>query len=93
MEILNNIWNGLSTENEMIIKLNGIPSTFIEIYLSFCFFTILLKYNYTKKQKYLYIISVSIVSIISSFIIPEPYNVFINYTFIFIILNLIYYNQ
>ena len=86
MEILNNIWNGLSTENEMIIKLNGIPSTFIEIYLSFCFFTILLKYNYTKKQKYLYIISVSIVSIISSFIIPEPYNVFINYTFIFIIL-------
>ncbi len=86
MEILNNLWNALSTENELIIKLNGIPSTFIEIYLSFCFFTIILKYNYTKKQKYLYIISVSVISIISSFVIPEPYNVFINYAFIFIIL-------
>lgn len=86
MEILNNLWNALSTENELIIKLNGIPSTFIEIYLSFCFFTIILKYNYTKKQKYLYIISVSVISIISSFVIPEPYNVFINYAFIFFIL-------
>ena len=87
MGILNNIWNTLNTEkNEMIIKLNGIPSTFIEIYLTFCIFTIILKTNYTKKQKYVYIVSVSTVSIVSSLLIPEPYNVFINHIFIFLLL-------
>lgn len=86
MGILNNIWNTLNTENEMIIKLNGIPSTFIEIYLTFCIFTIILKTNYTKKQKYVYIVSVSTVSIVSSLLIPEPYNVFVNYIFIFLLL-------
>lgn len=86
MEIWNNLWTTLSTENEFLIKLNGIPSIFIEIYLSFCFFTIFLKTNYTKKQKYLYIISVSIISILTGLFIPEPFNVFINYTFIFVIL-------
>ena len=86
MEILNNIWNALSTENEGIIKIISIPFTFVEIYLSFLFFTIVLNYNYTRKQKYLYILSVSMLSVVSSLIIPEPYNVFINYAFIFIIL-------
>lgn len=86
MEVLNNIWNNLNTQNEGLIKIISVPCTFVEIYISFLFFTIVLNYNYTKKQKYSYILSVSILSIISSIIIPEPYNVFINYAFIFIIL-------
>lgn len=86
MEILNNIWVALSTENTTMLKIISIPGTFVEIYLSFCFFTVILKTTYTKKQKYIYIFSVTLLSILSSFIIPEPYNVFINYAFIFILL-------
>lgn len=86
MEILNNIWNALSTENETLIKIISVPCTFIEIYLTFRLFAVILKTNYTKKQLYVYVISVSLVSIISSLIIPAPYNVFINYAFIFILL-------
>ena len=91
MEILNNIWNALSTENAALIKIISVPCTFIEIYLTFRLFTAILKTNYTKKQLYVYVISVSLVSIITSIIIPEPYNVFINYAFIFILL-LKYFN-
>ena len=86
MEILNNIWNALNTENTFIINIISIPATFIEIYLSFCFFTIILKIKYTQKQKIIYICSVSILSIFLSFFIPEPYNVFINYAFILLVL-------
>ena len=86
MEILNNIWNALSTENELIIKLNSIPGSFIEAYLTFKLFTTLLKTNYSKKQLYVYVLPVSTVSIFCNFFLPEPFNVFINYAFIFILL-------
>ena len=61
MEILNNIWNALSTENEALIKIISVPCTFIEIYLTFRLFTAILKTEYTKKQLYVYVISVSLV--------------------------------
>ena len=86
MEFLNNIWTALNAENELLLKLISIPGTFLEIYLTFCIFTIILNTSYTKFQKKVYIISVSMVSILSSFFIPEPFNVFINYIFIFVIL-------
>ena len=91
MEILNNIWNALSTENLALINIISIPCTFIEIYLTFRLFAVILKTEYTKNQLYVYVISVSLVSIITSLTIPEPYNVFINYAFIFILL-LKYFN-
>ena len=86
MEILNNIWTALSTENESFLNLISIPCTFIEIYIIFRLFTTILKTNYTKKEKNIYVVTISIISILSSFFIPEPYNVIINYTFSFIIL-------
>ena len=86
MEILNNIWNALSTENEMIIKVLSIPCSFIEVYLTFKIFTTILKTSYIKKQLYIYVFSVVIFSLICNLFIPEPYNVFINHIFIFLLL-------
>ncbi len=86
MEILNNIWNALSTENEMITKIITTPLSFIEVYLTFKLFTTILKTNYTKKQLYFYVSSVAILSIVCNLFIPEPYNVFINHIFIFLLL-------
>ena len=86
MEILNNIWTALSTENEIALQIISIPSIFVETYFTFCFFTLILKIDYSKKQKYVYIFSVTAVSIITHLFVPEPYNVFINYGFMFILL-------
>lgn len=88
MEILNSIWNALCTENETMIKIISIPAIIIEIYLSFCIFTLILKTNCTKTQKKSYILFISIASIVSNLLIPTPFNVIINYLFIFIILKL-----
>ena len=86
MEILNNIWNALSTENAALIKIISVPAIIVEIYLSFCIFTLVLKASYTKTQKNIYVLLVSIASIFSNLFIPTPFNVIINYFFIFIIL-------
>lgn len=78
MEILQNIWNALIIENELIIKLQGIPLTFIEIYVTMLLFTTILNINATKKQKTFYVLALSAWSILSQYIIPAPYNSFIN---------------
>ena len=86
MEILNNILAALCTENEFLIKIITVPCIFIEIYIIFSFSALILNKSYSKRKKYIYIISVSLVSILSSYIIPEPFNVFFNYGFMFILL-------
>lgn len=86
MEILNNIWTTLCTKNVLLTKILSLPLMFIEISLSLYIFSFFLKLSLPKKKKYIYVFSVSIFSIISGIFIPEPYNVFINYIFIFIFL-------
>ena len=86
MEILNNIWNALSTENAALIKIISVPCSFIEVYIIFKFFTTILKTKYTKNQLCVYVFSVSIISILCTMFIPEPFNILIDYTFIFILL-------
>lgn len=85
MQILNSIWSLLLTENEMVTKIIVAPTTFIEIWLGFLLFTSILKIDYTKNQQVICIILLSISSLINEFIIPAPYNVFINYLIMFII--------
>ena len=86
MEILNNIWNALSTENETLIKIISVPCSFIEVYIMFKLFTTILKIKYTKKQLYVYVFTVALVSIICTLFISQPFSVVINYIFIFVIL-------
>ena len=86
MEILNNIWNALTTENEMLMRMLSIPLTLFEDYLSFLLFSSFLKINYTKSQKYIYVIGLCFVSLISMNFVPAPLNTFINYIFLFIII-------
>ena len=75
MEILNNIWNALSTENEMITKVLSSPLSIIEVYLTFKLFTTILKTNYTKKQLFIYVFSVAILSIICNLFIHKEESV------------------
>ena len=85
MEILNNFWNMLFTENETLTQLLIVPFYFVESILAFYLFTTFLNINYTKQQKIQYILLLSIESIFTQYFIPSPFNIFINYAFTFIL--------
>lgn len=78
MEMLNSVWTALSTENELFAKIIVSPLTFIEVTLYFLIFTQLLNIKSTKKQRNIYIILLSCISIISSFFLPTLLRSFIN---------------
>ena len=86
MEVLDSLWNLLTTENEMLTKIITAPTVIIEAFLLFILATSILKINYTHKQKNIYICLLSLNSLITEFIIPAPYNVFINYLIMFIVI-------
>lgn len=78
MEIFQNIWMALTTHNEGLIQILSIPLTIIEAIVSMLLFTTVLNMEATKKQKLTYILSMSVISILSN--TPMLYNVskFIN---------------
>lgn len=87
MEMLQTIWTALNTENEFLTRLLGIPSVFIEAYVSMLIFTMVLNINVTKKQKIIYILTITILGIITNLFILEPFDTFVNIA-IFLIANI-----
>lgn len=78
MEIFQTIWTALTTENEVLTNIIGIPSMFLETTIFMLFFTLILNIQSDNKQKILYVSIVSLLSIISRFCIPTPYGTYIN---------------
>lgn len=78
MEILQNIWMALTSENELLAKLILIPTTFIEAFITMLLFTTIFNIQSTKSQKIKYIICTAITGLFISFVIPQPYNTFLN---------------
>lgn len=90
MEILNNIWMLLTTPSEFNTQLLTLPCTFIEMYLIMTLFLTILNIQSSKRNKLYYVIITSISSIISAYIIPNPYNIFLNYMLFFILILFIF---
>lgn len=86
MNILNNLWIAISTPNEELVRIICVFLLFIEAPLSFSLINNVFNLSCTKKQKYLYILVVSIVGTLASFILPWPYNIVLNYLTAFLIL-------
>lgn len=61
MGILNNIWMALSTPNEGLANFIVSPGGFIEAFLIMKLFLTLLEINTTKKQKLIYVFSMTII--------------------------------
>lgn len=80
-EILNNIWIALSTPNELLINLIAIPAGFIENYLLMKLFINFFNIQVSGKQKTFYVLSITIVGFITMYIIPNPFNLVLNYIF------------
>jgi two-component system sensor histidine kinase AgrC len=85
MEIINNIWLALSTENVKLINILLIPSSFIEFNLIISLFLSILGANINKKQKLLNICILAITSIFITLTCPSPYNTFIGYIVAYLI--------
>lgn len=86
MEILNNIWMALSTPNEGLIDALAFPFAIIENYLCMLLFSSILNIKFTTKQKLIYVLGISTIAFITNKLFPIPYNTFINYIFITILI-------
>ena len=54
MEILQTIWNALTTENEILINFISFPMLVLELIVSMLLFTTILNIKVTTKQKITY---------------------------------------
>lgn len=74
MEILNNIWVALTTENTTIINIMLVLFLFIEMPLTMELFLTILNITATKKQKLAYILLGSLLGSLCSIVISKPYS-------------------
>ena len=90
MEFFNNLWVALSTPNELFINLLGIPASIIENFLTMYLFISILGLKANKKQKIYYVLLMTLVSILTIYVIPTPFNIFTNYIFTIILAKYIF---
>ena len=90
MELLNNIWNALTTPNETLTSLLTIPLFFIENLLILYLILSIFKIEIKRKMKILYVIVSSLIGILSNFLIPEPINMIFNYIVLFILIYIVF---
>ena len=81
MDFFQTILVAMTTPNELIVKLQGIPLYVLGIYTSVCFFTILLNIQTTFKRKLVYISTFGILGNLITFFIPSSYAIFISLLF------------
>ncbi len=85
IEMFQTIWNSLTTVNPELTNLIGIPSMFLEAFVYMLLFTTILNINATRKQKTIYVLLMSFLSILTRLLIPNPFNAFVNVLIIFIL--------
>ena len=90
MEILNNIWVALSTPNEGLLKIITVPLHFLENFLTMSLFIYAIGINANRKEKILYVVFSSLVTIFTNIFISSPFNIYINYLAMFILVCIIF---
>lgn len=90
MELLHNLWNIVSTEDENLIKYVILTLTFVEIYVTMKLFTSILDIKYTKKQRNIYVVVMSFLFIAFTILIPKQFSIFINLIIIPCVVKLVF---
>ena len=85
MEVLNNIWIAISTPNEGLVNILMTLATFVEAFIIMFLSTTLSNISSTKNQKIMYLTIFIITSLISMYVIPNPFNIIFNYIVMFIL--------
>ena len=86
MEVLNNIWTAISTPNEGLVNVLMTLATFVENYIIMLLFIPLFIKHANIKQKTIYVISMSLISILTNFLLVNPLNILINYISMFLLI-------
>ena len=90
MEILNNLWLAISTPNEVITNLMMIPITFLENFLIMYLFISILNIESTKRQKCIYVVLMSIIALLTMYLLIDPFNVFFNYFMMILLIFIVF---
>lgn len=79
METIQTIWTALTTENEVLTNIiTSLVLMPLELYLAMLLFSTFLNIKSNSQQKIIYIIVLSILGVLTLWLIPAPYNTFIN---------------
>ena len=78
MNILQTIWTAMTTQSETLVKIQGIPLTFLDIFVCMLYFSTILNIQSTRKMKLIYVLIYGTIANFITFIIPAPYAVFVN---------------
>ena len=90
MEFLSDFWTLLNTSNEFYTIIFTLPFSLLENYLAMSIFLNLLNIPSDARSKILYILLSSLVTTTTIFLIPSPFNVFVNYILFFILIIIIF---
>lgn len=86
MEIFQTIWTAITTPNEGLITILGIPLTILEALINMLFFTTIFDMQSNKKTKLIYVITYSLIAYTINAFIPRNYGIFINVTIWFFLI-------
>lgn len=78
MEILQTIWNAMTTQNEIALTISFFLLSFVEAVVCMQLFTTILNIDASKKSKIIYVIFISILGSCFRTFIPDPYGIFAN---------------
>lgn len=90
MEILNNLWSVLVTEDENLIKYFTFIMSLFETYVILKLFTSVFNITYTKKQRNIFFLCMFIYWLFTNFVISSEYAVFVTILFLPTIIKLIF---
>ena len=78
MEFFQTIWTTLTTPNETIIKIQGIPLNFLSAYVTMLLFSTLLNIETTSKRKLVYTLVFGTLGNLITFFVPNSFAIFIS---------------
>lgn len=90
IQFLNNIWIALTNENAELVSLLVLPLHPLESILVMYIFLIIFNISANLKQKSIYVITTTLIGIITLNFIPSPFNVFINYISMLLLIKFIF---
>lgn len=85
---LNNLWVAVSTPNPLLLKILSVPIGFLlEAPLSLYLIISIFNIQVSKKKKLSYIVLTAALSNICALLLPNPYNIIVNYLSLFLIIH------
>ena len=90
MEVFNDLLTAITTPNEGLVNILTVPLFFVENFLIMNLFISILNISITKKQKFLYVIILSIIGIFTNIFLGNPFNIIIDYFIMIIMAKIIF---